>query len=198
MASGLAITAPSGPKPPDEAVTSTIAQLLESMRFDHDRGTLEILGARVFYARASLVTNIMRELEGTIGPRAWEALKRAAETTGLEASRSWNGWGRLNMAKGILALRPFWSLLGLGVISMEAGEDDGHVTFRTPNSPWPEAYGNADHPICHITTGYAKGLVQGLGYRGVRCEERACRAMGHQLCEFELSYEAARGGPHAR
>lgn len=198
MASGLAITASSRPKPADEAVTSTIARLLESMRFDHAQGTLEILGARFFYLRASLVVNIARELEATLGARAWETVERAAEATGFEACRSWDRRDRLPVAQGVEVLSPIWSLLGLGVITVEVAEDQGHVVIRTTDSPFPEACGPSDHPVCHVFTGYAQGILRGLGHRGVRCREASCRARGDDVCEFDLRFVPAQGGPHAR
>lgn len=198
MPPALAVVSPPGSLARDEAVTSTVARLLESMRFDHTQGTLEILGARFFYFRASLVINIVKELEGTLGARAWETVERAAEATGYEACQSWDRRDRLPVAKGVEALRPIWSLLALGVISVQVAEDEGRAIIRTPNSPWPEAYGRSDHPVCHVFTGYAKGVLRGLGHRVVRCQEESCRAMGDDVCKFELLYEPAQRGPHAR
>ncbi len=65
-----------------------------------------------------------------------------------------------------------------------------HVEGRWENSHEAEQfvqnYGQAEHPVCWISTGYASGYSSVFAGQEMICVEKTCAGMGHQHCSWEM------------
>ena len=65
-----------------------------------------------------------------------------------------------------------------------------HVEGRWENSHEAEQfvqnYGQAGHPVCWISTGYASGFSSIFAGQEMICVEKTCAGMGHQNCIWEM------------
>ncbi len=167
--------------------------MLDTLDFDAQEGTLGILGGRFILARTSLLGNLLRELNPADTEIAMRVY-RAAERSTLDAFRSLplliHPTDFSSPSRAILALRPLWAALGLGHISLvETEEEEGCLVVRTHNSPWPDALGASEAPVCHITSGTLGGLMKALGFDRPTSREDHCRAQGHPHCQFTLRHK---------
>jgi predicted hydrocarbon binding protein len=63
------------------------------------------------------------------------------------------------------------------------------LEVRVNGSPFPEAFGPADHPVCHLIRGVLGGLGEATFEGPVSAREIECRAMGDAACHFVVEGE---------
>ncbi len=181
----------SPPLTPQGEPRGIVGQMLDSLDFDSQEGTLGILGGRFILARTSLLGNLLRELNPADAEVALR-FYRAAERSTLDAFRTLPLLmppGEASAPRALLLIRPLWAALGLGCLALvEAEEEEGRLVLRTHNSPWPDALGSSEVPVCHITSGTLAGLMKALGFERPSSREDHCRAQGHPNCQFTLRH----------
>jgi len=87
------------------------------------------------------------------------------------------------------ALQELLIQLGLGVLRIE--EYSGNrVVVSCVDSNEARAMGKRDHPACNFTTGYIRGLLEGLLSVKFNAAEEACASLGAPKCRFVYTWPA--------
>ena len=178
---------------PDASVREIVAR---NLRFDLQRGRVELLGARILLIPPEFIVQIQKQLEATIGASAKGVLYLAGERTGQSVVTP--GVERLVGLRAKAAAEEIFrgiaevsALRGIGVLRVVEFEPEAaRFRFQISDGSIPEAYGPSKRPVCHLLEGWAAGVARNLFGREVLCEEVRCRAAGADACEFVLQ-------PHA-
>jgi uncharacterized protein len=149
-------------------------------------GILESLGKRVLWLDPSVVVNIQKQLEATVGISARGFLYLAGARSGKETVDSLTS--RPSRPEEFLrkALERFseqgWGQFTLTVV--ETSPIKYAVTLR--DSAIAASYGSSKKPVCHLLAGWLAGLAETLHGQSLLCDEVACKSQARSVCEFEV------------
>src|SRR3989304_4918044 len=134
---------------PDASVREIVAR---NLRFDLQRGRVELLGARILLIPPEFIVQIQKQLEATIGASAKGVLSLAGERTGQSVVTP--GVERLvglrakaaaeEIFRGIAEVSALRGVGGLRVV--EVGPGARGVRFQISDGSIPEAYGPSKRP----------------------------------------------------
>ncbi|MBI4635540.1 MAG: hypothetical protein HY727_04235 [Candidatus Rokubacteria bacterium] len=143
-------------------------------------GRLFYRGARYLLVRPETLAALQRAVEAELGARAPEPLAAGGRVGGGAAARALGGAPRALVER----LLGMGGEIGWGEFSLERlSAVELVVTVR--HSPFAEAYGRAEGPVCHLTRGVLDGLARLVLLGPLPVVETACAAAGAPLCRFE-------------
>lgn len=148
----------------------------------HDDGTgrLSYRGARYLLIRPETLAALQHALEDALGSAAADSFVAGGRAGGGKATASFSGAER----ERVDALLAMGTRIGWGHFALERhAANDLSVTVT--NSPFAEAYGRADAPVCHLIRGVLEALAAAVLTGRPRVTETACAAMGAAACRFE-------------
>ncbi len=149
-------------------------------------GILESNGERIILLAPSVVVNVQKQLEETVGISARGFLYLAGARSGKaivenltdRPSRHDEFWRaaleRLS-AQG-------WGHFVLTVVDAAGGK----YSVGLDESAIASSYGSSKKPVCHLLAGFIAGLTEALHGRTLLCDEIACESQGRPRCEFEV------------
>ena len=147
---------------------------------DDGAGRLDYRGARYLLIRPETLAALHRALEAALGAAAGECFAAGGRAGGGKATTSLTGAGR----ERIEALVAMGTRIGWGRFALEH-HARGEFVVTVTGSPFAEAYGRADAPVCHLTRGVLEALAASLLGGTPRVTETACAATGAPACRFE-------------
>jgi predicted hydrocarbon binding protein len=163
-------------------------QLLESLEYDPQRGSLSLQSARYLLMPPTLLMELQKNLEGTHGREAaqWFVEAGMGEGTAL-AGRFRDVFGytadQTLGAVAFLLTESGWGTFALEILNLEGRE----LVFKVLDSPFAEVHGPSIQPVCHLVL----GLLQGVGLVIFDVEttgmEVQCTAKGDSACRFVVS-----------
>jgi bacteriochlorophyll 4-vinyl reductase len=153
--------------------------MLDELVNDGD-GRLTYRGARYLLIRPETLAALQRALDTALGAAAGECLAAGGRAGGARATASLAGAGR-DRVEALLAMG---ARIGWGRFALERYAA-GELTVTVTGSPFAEAYGRAEAPVCHLTRGVLEALATAVLGGTPRVAETACAAMGAAACRFE-------------
>jgi len=147
---------------------------------DDGAGRLTYRGARYLLIRPETLAALQRALESALGGAAAECFVAGGRAGGGKATASFTGAGR----ERVEALLAMGTRIGWGRFALEH-HAAGEFIVTVTGSPFAEAYGGADAPVCHLTRGVLEALATAVLSGRPRVTETACVAMGAEACRFE-------------
>lgn len=137
---------------------------------------------------------VRRALEEVFGQAARIMLFRVGYTASRSLATSRFGVPAAELVKGVEGDWRRVAAAGLARIiearvpigEAEFSEEPGGLTVRMRDSVEPSYTSGAEAPVCHMTRGFLKYVVELLTGAKVEVSETACRAQGAPYCEFHI------------
>ncbi len=147
---------------------------------DDGAGRLTYRGARYLLIRPETLAALQQALESALGNGAAECFAAGGRAGGGKATASFTGAAR----ERVEALVAMGTRIGWGRFALERYAR-GELIVTVTGSPFAEAYGRADAPVCHLTRGVLEALASAVLSGRPRVVETACAATGAPACRFE-------------
>ena len=149
-------------------------------------GILQLGPTRHMIVRPELLAEIQKGVEDRLGIKASEYLYAAGSLWATHELR------RLRSGAAGLADEELARLFCQHATAMGWGEwrigslrhEEKGLLIRLMDSPFAEAYGQSDAPVCHLVAGAVSGLAENLFALPAPCTEMHCRAQGAADCQF--------------
>ena len=150
-------------------------------------------GIRYLRMRADTLMGMFRLLEEPARAQAFAALARSSAEHGGDSARRYMEAGAGNVAALLAMIENTAGEFGWGEWKFRE-RDAEHLALDVRDSPFAEAFGAADTPVCAPIRGMLEA-VAALALGGAReAREIECRACGAALCRFEAQATRARVG----
>jgi predicted hydrocarbon binding protein len=143
---------------------------------------LSYRGARYLLIRPETLAALHRALEEAAGDAAAACLVAGGRAGGGRAARGLAGPAR-ERVESLLAMG---SAIGWGAFRLETLTPSALVV-TVQRSPFAEAYGRSDRPVCHLTRGVLESLAASVFEAPSTVREVSCIATGAALCRFEAA-----------
>jgi predicted hydrocarbon binding protein len=150
------------------------------MGHEAGRGRLLRGGARFLMIRPETLVGLQRALEARLGAEADDVLVAGGRAGGHRATALLGGDTRARVE----ALLRMGAEIGWGHFVLERLTEHEFVV-TVDDSPFVEAHGPAERPVCHLTRGVLLALAETLFGPPVAVRESACAATGARRCRFE-------------
>ncbi|MBI2524858.1 MAG: hypothetical protein HYV93_02635 [Candidatus Rokubacteria bacterium] len=153
--------------------------LLGELR-DDGHGRLLYRGSRFLLIRPETLVAVQRAVETAAGSGAAECFAAGGRVGGARAAAAVAGdaRGRLDL------LVKMGRELGWGEFGVEAWSPVGFV-ITVKHSPFAEAHGRSQRPVCHLIRGVVESFAEQLLGRPMQVSEASCEAAGGPVCRFE-------------
>jgi len=150
----------------------------------HEAGGGRLLhgGARFLLIRPETLMGLQRALEARLGAEAAEVLVAGGRAGGSRAATTLGGDARTRVE----ALLRMGAEIGWGHFALER-LTHSELVVTVSNSPFAEAHGPAERPVCHLTRGVLLALAETVFAPPVAVRESACAATGAARCRFETT-----------
>ena len=163
-------------------------QLLGSLEYDSERGSLSLQSARYLLMSPTLLIEIQKNIEGEHGRGAAAFFVEPATGEGAAlAGRFRDVFGyppqQVLSSVAFMLSESGWGTFTAEILNLETRE----LVFKVLESPFAEVYGPSIQPVCHLVL----GLLQGVGMAVFDAEttgmEVQCTAKGDACCRFVVS-----------
>jgi predicted hydrocarbon binding protein len=151
---------------------------------DDGAGALTIGGARYVLIRPETLAALQKAVEAALGERAADCLVAGGREGGARATAGLAGTAEERVRR----LVTMGGAIGWGRFALERFGADGFVV-TVERSPFAEAYGASEVPVCHLTRGVLESLATRTLGRPARVIESQCAATGADHCRFEAHAE---------
>lgn len=160
-------------------------QLLDSLTYDAEAGSLSLQSARYVLLSPSILVEIQKGLEGMIGRETVDLFVQSAMTEGaVLASRFRDVFG-YPPEQVLGAVNFVLSESGWGVVSTDMANLEGReLVFKILGSPFADAYGPSVQSVCHTALGVFQGVAMTLFDAESSGMEVQCAAKGDTCCRF--------------
>jgi uncharacterized protein len=147
---------------------------------DDGAGRLSIHGARYLLIRPETLAALQKSMEAMLPGSAGECLAAGGRAGGSRAMAATHEDAPARVAR----LLRTGGEIGWGDFTLER-LTSAALVVTVRNSPFAEAYGVADHPVCHLTRGVLEALAASVLAQPTAVVETACAATGAPACRFE-------------
>jgi predicted hydrocarbon binding protein len=163
-------------------------QLLDSLEYDPERGSLSLQSARYVLTPPSLLMEIQKNLEGEYGRDAAALLIEAGVGEGASLAGRFRDVFGYPPEQVLSSVAFLLSESGWGVFSVEMMNLEGReLVFKVLESPFAEIYGPSIQPVCHVVQGLLRGVGLVLFDAETTGMEVQCAAKGDTCCRFVVS-----------
>lgn len=162
--------------------------ILRDLQFDALSGRLRYKGIRYLLIRPETVVAFQKAVEDELGEGAGDLMARGGQAGGTLSTRHCReamGLSAEETARFMVAMggQIGWGAFALERLDLEARE----LIVSVRASPFADAYGPSDRPVCHLIRGVMAGLAEGLFGGPVIAREEACASQGALACRFYAS-----------
>ncbi len=151
-------------------------------------GKLELSGTRYLLIRPDTIIGIQKAMERELGSeRCGQLMAEGGRIGGSRSSGKYREQGRSG-EELIQYMCEVGTDLGWGVFKvLHFGAQDNSFILEVADSAFARAYGESDHPVCHLIRGVLEGLGCSVFQKKATCVEIECLAKGDCACRFEVS-----------
>lgn len=172
----------------------TTNDIVQELAWDAAGGRLSFKGVRYLLIRPETLVDFQKALERTLGERAGELLFQGGFTGGSLSARKYKEHFGYSDEETVAFMCRMGGQIGWGHFALEELDASaGRLVVRVEGSPFAEAYGPADHGVCHLIRGVLAGLAAAIFDAEVAATEVACAAQGAPLCRFTVVKRAQEG-----
>jgi predicted hydrocarbon binding protein len=159
--------------------------ILENLEYAEDDGRLTLKGVRYLLIRPETLMAWYRTARERLGEAADDLVYQGGFEGGrLSGERFRQVFGYTAEAT-VDFMAEMGGQIGWGRFEvLECNPGGRRLEVRVMGSPFPDAFGPADHPVCHLIRGVLGGLGEGTFEGPAAAREVACRAMGDATCHF--------------
>ena len=176
----------------DRGGNPTVRQLLSSLVFNPNDGTIQLNGARIVMQRASALSDLRRELVGLLGEKeARIFLLRLGFMSGRSDARFVRaGWPNLDIGDAFTAGTRLHTFSGVVRVETVFNSYDFRKKRFSAEFLWRDSVEAAEfsktrlasEPVCWTQLGYASGYASEFFDTLIVYKEIECAAQGHSHC----------------
>lgn len=165
-------------------------QILQGLRWEPDDGALYFGQSRYLLIRPETVMALQKDLVARFGAGALAAFLAGGKAGGRSAAQAFAD--QADSPAGVIGfLSRMGGQIGWGALKLTAMDAAaGSFTIEVGASPWAEAYGPADEPVCRFLQGVFHGAAEMLFAGTVVSAETHCAALGHDRCRIVITTES--------
>lgn len=161
--------------------------ILDNLEYSAEEGRIAFKGLPYMVIRPDTVVDFQKAVEVEVGDRVAEMMMAGGYTGGSRSSRKYKEVFNYSDDEVVAFMCKMGGEIGWGRFEVEKLDLDGReLVVVVKNSPFAEAYGDADKGVCHMIRGVMAGTAAGIFGTEVRSEETLCQAKGDDLCRFVL------------
>ncbi|KAF0242364.1 MAG: 4-vinyl reductase [Planctomycetota bacterium] len=146
-------------------------------------GRIALRGVRFLLVRPETLVGFQKAVEGEAGDVAKRCLMAGGTDGGGRSARRLCDGG-LKGREVVEAMCRMGTEIGWGRFRVEKYGDAG-FEIAIEASPYAEAYGPSQKPVCHFLAGVARGIGEAV-YGAAVAAEVACASAGAPACRFEV------------
>ena len=170
-----------------KSIRVTRNPVLENLSFDANSGALDYNGIRYMLIRPETVVEIQRVIEEKFGAEAAHEIFYRSGFRGTSLTAKKLLGSGLSPEKCLEAMFKMGSHLGWGNFKLlKTDRKTGVIEVTISASPFAEAYGSSEQPVCAILCGALAGIFSILKGKDYKCTEIGCVALEHGHCHFIL------------
>jgi predicted hydrocarbon binding protein len=163
-------------------------QILDSLTYDPERGTLALQSLRYVLLSPNVLADIQKSVEESLGHETRTIFAQAAAAEGtILASRFRDVFGyppeQVLSAIAFLLSESGFGLVVPEMTNLEARE----LVFKIVDSPLADAYGPSTQSVCHTTLGILQGVAAAIFDAETTGMEVQCTAKGDTCCRFVVT-----------
>lgn len=163
-------------------------QLLDSLSYDPQTGTLSLQSARYVLFPPGLLVEIQKNLEGTIGREAAEIFAQSAAAEGAALASRFREVFGYPPEQVVSSVAFVLTESGFGVVTCEMANLEGReLVFKILECPFADAYGPSTQAVCHAVLGLLQGVAMTVFEAEASGMEVQCAAKGDSCCRFVVS-----------
>lgn len=166
-----------------------VKKLLFARQFTMEKGTMSLMGLDVIIMPVSVVADIIKSLEKTIGyEKTKKIIYEGVKSGTYNYSRGVGGKYGLKGAELIKWLVDIMMLTGWGEAKLISVDIKNKTAIlHLYNSTLAKNYGRSKKPIDHVMAGAQAGGATVVFGKNAVVRETKCISMGHDFCEFIYS-----------
>jgi predicted hydrocarbon binding protein len=162
--------------------------ILDNLEYDEKNGVLYFNDVRYMLIRPDTVVDFQKAVEKALGDGVAEMMMAGGYTGGSRSSRRYKEVFEYSDEEIVAFMCKMGGEIGWGGFMVERFDEKGRELIVTvANSAFAEAYGSADHAVCHMIRGVLAGMAAGIFGTDVDSEETHCRAKGDGMCRFVIA-----------
>ncbi len=166
--------------------------VLRELSWDAGAGRLLFRDVPYLLIRPDTLVAFQKAAEAELGERAGELLARGGHVGGALSARRYREAFRLGPEEAARFMFTMGREIGWGDFRLERLDlRERELVAAVGRSPFAEAYGKADHPVCHLIRGVLAGLAEASFDAPARARETECLAMGAPSCRFHATAGSA-------
>ena len=151
--------------------------------FDDAAGELRDGPRRYLLLRPDALMTMFRLLPPDSRELALGALEQAVHQQGSDSARAYLAHSGGDVDALLRIIERTSPQLGWGTWRFEA--DGDRLRLQVHNSPFAQAFGSSEQPVCHAVKGMLRGLADLWLGRAAQSVELQCMAQHHANCTFE-------------
>lgn len=163
-------------------------EIVANLEWDPAEGRLSFKEVRYLLIRPETLVDFQKAAEAALGEQAGQLVYEGGFTGGALSSRRYKAEFGYSDEEIVDFMCTMGGQIGWGHFELiELDADAGRLVVRVEDSPFAEAYGEADTGVCHFIRGVMGGMGAGLFDAEVEAMETACGAMGDPACRFRVN-----------
>ncbi len=161
--------------------------ILDNLEYDAEEGRIAFKGVPYMVIRPDTVVDFQKAVEADVGDKVAEMMMAGGYTGGALSSRRYKEVFNYSHEEIVAFMCKMGGEIGWGKFEVEKLDVEGkELIVVVRNSPFAEAYGDADEGVCHMIRGVMAGMAAGIFGTEAESEETLCRAKGDEVCRFVL------------
>lgn len=162
-------------------------EILQGLEWDPEGGRLTFNQVRYLLIRPETLVDFQKAVEAALGEGAGKLIYAGGFTGGSLSSRRYRAIFGYSDEEIVGFMCRMGGQIGWGYFELvELDPEAGRLVVQVQNSPFAEAYGAADHSVCHLIRGVLGGLGAGIFDSEVETVETHCIAKGDLSCRFTV------------
>jgi predicted hydrocarbon binding protein len=164
-------------------------QLLDSLTYDPETGTLSLQSARYVLMPPALLVEIQKSLEESMGGReVAEVFSQSATLEGSALASRFRDVFGYPPEQVVSTVAFVLTESGFGSVTCEMVNLEGReLVFKILECPFADSYGPSTQPVCHAVLGLLRGVAMTVFESEVSGMEVQCAAKGDSCCRFVVS-----------
>jgi predicted hydrocarbon binding protein len=163
--------------------------ILKNLDYAENSGSLTFKGVRYILIRPETLAAWYRAARQAMGETADGLLYQGGFEGGRLSGQRYRKEFGYTAQQTVAFMAEMGGQIGWGRFELEECDaKNARLEVRVTGSPFADAFGRADHPVCHLIRGVLGGLAEGVFNRPVVAREVACAAMGDGTCRFLVEH----------
>jgi hypothetical protein len=161
--------------------------ILKELSFAPEKGGLFYKEVRYLLIRPEVLITFQKEAEKELGEKAGHILFLSGFQGGSLSSKKYREVFHFSDEEILRFMIEMGPQIGWGRFELERFDPaNKSLTLKVYHSPFAEAYGLSQKPVCHFIRGVLSGMASVIFEKESEIMETRCLAKGDPFCRFEI------------